>query len=186
MPKSTGQPQLTREDWADAALHVIAVGGTDAVSVEKLAKELSVTKGSFYWHFTNRHELIQAAMQRWEVTATTSIIEQLDQLGDPRARLRALLVQTLGEGKDGRSENAIFGSVNDPLVKQSVVTVNNARQLFLKKIFIELGRSPAVAETRARIAYAAYLGHVTLQTTQTLSRRAEDRFVSELMQTLTD
>jgi AcrR family transcriptional regulator len=186
MPKITSQPQLTREDWADAALNVIAIGGTDAVSVEQLAKALGVTKGSFYWHFTNRTELIQAALNRWESAATTTIIDQLAKFDDPLARLRALLVQTMGEGTDGRSESAIFGSTNDPIVKQSVVAVNRARQLFLKKIFIELGHQPGVAETRARIAYAAYLGHVTLQTTDTLTRRSADSFINELMKTLTE
>src|SRR5689334_11922394 len=57
---------LTAEDWADAALDALATGGLEAVAVEALARRLKVTKGSFYWHFGNRDELIKAALEAWE------------------------------------------------------------------------------------------------------------------------
>lgn len=185
MKRSPGQAQLSRDQWANEALNVIAEFGTDAVSIEKLAASLGVTKGSFYWHFTSRSELIQAALQQWEHVATTAIIEQLTQHSDPIERLQALLIQSLGEPGDTRSENAIFGSISDPLVMQSVNIVNNARQAFLTKIFLDLGHTRAIAETRARIAYAAYLGHVTLQMSGSLNRRSANRFINELVKTLT-
>ena len=46
--------RLSAEDWAVAALDVIAESGLAAVAVEPLAKRLGVTKGSFYWHFPSR------------------------------------------------------------------------------------------------------------------------------------
>jgi len=71
-PKSTtGSPhphstRLSADDWARAALELIAEQGVAAVAVEPLARRLGVTKGSFYWHFRSRDALLQAAIERWE------------------------------------------------------------------------------------------------------------------------
>ena len=58
--------RLTADDWAQAALDLIAEQGVAAVAVEPLARRLRVTKGSFYWHFPSRDALLQAALERWE------------------------------------------------------------------------------------------------------------------------
>lgn len=46
--------RLSADDWAQAALDLIAEQGVGAVAVEPLARRLGVTKGSFYWHFLAR------------------------------------------------------------------------------------------------------------------------------------
>src|SRR5215207_10572201 len=45
---------LTRQDWAAAGLAALVEGGPDAVAVEPVATRLGATKGSGYWHFTDR------------------------------------------------------------------------------------------------------------------------------------
>ena len=40
--------------------------GADGVRVEVLARELGVTKGSFYWHFRDRADLLEALLVEWE------------------------------------------------------------------------------------------------------------------------
>jgi len=59
-------PTLTAADWAEAALQLIAEAGLGALTVETLAARLGVTKGSFYWHFKGRSELLADALGRWE------------------------------------------------------------------------------------------------------------------------
>src|SRR5690606_21017046 len=62
----TERARLSADDWAEAALDLIAEQGVAAVAVEPLARRLGVTKGSFYWHFPSRDALLQAALERWE------------------------------------------------------------------------------------------------------------------------
>ena len=69
--------RLTREDWANAALRAIAREGLRAVAVEPMAKRLGVTKGSFYWHFKTRADLIQAAVELWEELGDLAIAKHL-------------------------------------------------------------------------------------------------------------
>jgi AcrR family transcriptional regulator len=69
--KRLNEPTLTATDWAEAALQLIAEAGLGALTVKALAARLGVTKGSFYWHFRGRSELLAAALNRWEQRATT-------------------------------------------------------------------------------------------------------------------
>nr|BFE73147.1 hypothetical protein GCM10020092_064480 [Actinoplanes digitatis] len=64
------------------------------MAVEPLATRLGTTKGSFYWHFGGREELVQAALQLWRQASTTSIIERLESGDAPASeRLRQLFTQ---------------------------------------------------------------------------------------------
>src|SRR5215203_5175009 len=83
--------RLGAADWTRAALAAIAEKGTANVSIERLARDLGATKGSFYWHFKDRPALIEAALQRWERDYTDRIIERLREVPDPRERFRRLL-----------------------------------------------------------------------------------------------
>jgi len=49
-----------------AARHALLEGGPGAVRVEPLARSLKVSKGSFYWHFKNREELLECLLREWE------------------------------------------------------------------------------------------------------------------------
>jgi len=89
-PAPTRNARLSADDWAQAALDLIAEQGVSAVAVEPLARRLGVTKGSFYWHFPSRDALLQAALERWEAVEQESIFGSLEQVADPRERLRAL------------------------------------------------------------------------------------------------
>lgn len=66
--------------------------GYDAVSLEDVAERLDVTKGSLYYYFPSKDELVTAAIE----TLGSDWTERLDELpaaqeGPPAERLRALL-----------------------------------------------------------------------------------------------
>jgi AcrR family transcriptional regulator len=56
---------LHRDAWIKKALDVLFSHGISSVKVETLARELAVTKGSFYWHFKNRDELLHDMVDWW-------------------------------------------------------------------------------------------------------------------------
>ena len=45
--------------------------------MEGLARRLGATKGSFYWHFTNRDALIEASLAAWEAGETIVVAKML-------------------------------------------------------------------------------------------------------------
>ena len=80
---------LSRGGWIDCALDRLAADGIDKVLIAPLARELGVTKGSFYWHFKNKQDLLDAMLTRWESVGTLDIIDQVEmQGGAADARLR--------------------------------------------------------------------------------------------------
>ena len=179
--------RLTKDDWADAALVVIGEAGIEAVAVEPIAASLGVTKGSFYWHFRTRSELVDAALHRWEQRATADIIAQLAPINDPTERLRALFAIAFLDTAEDRIEDAILRAVANPSVDAAVDRVNSQRLEFLVGAFRELDNSPSVSRHRARLAYAALLGHRRLQSSSTtrLSKAAVRQFGEELVARLT-
>ncbi len=150
---------LTREAWIGAALHAVAEGGAAAVAVEPLAARLGATKGSFYWHFRNREELIREALAHWEREATDAIIEELAPVGDPVRRLRLVLeFATQDEDDLYPPDVALLASARDPVVGPVVARVQRKRLAFLERCFRDLGLPPAESRHRSRVAYSAYLG----------------------------
>src|ERR1700743_1189670 len=63
--RTSQQRDLSRKDWVEAGLHALVRGGVKSVAVERLATKLKVTKGSFYWHFRDRDELLDEMLAGW-------------------------------------------------------------------------------------------------------------------------
>jgi AcrR family transcriptional regulator len=110
---------LSKDDWVRAALFAIADGGAAAVAVEPLAARLGATKGSFYWHFRNREQLIAEALAFWEQSGTDDVIAALAPVADPVERLRRLLEIAIGYEDDdaaGQADVGLLAAAHDPVV----------------------------------------------------------------------
>src|SRR5260370_14799245 len=84
-----------RSSWIEEGLRALAAGGPDAVRVELLARALGVTRGGFYWHFTDRSALLAEMLDTWERATTDEVVERLEREGgDASAKLRRLLALT--------------------------------------------------------------------------------------------
>lgn len=162
-PRTTLTPNLSAADWSRAALDSIAEGGVEQVTVEGLARHLGVTKGSFYWHFADRGALVVSALDLWEQLGTLDIIDRLQRVRDPKARLRALFATAFGDLVDGPADAALMARIDDPAVGPVVRRVTAARVAFLDEVYRELGMSPTRAAARARIAYSTYVGHLQVR-----------------------
>lgn len=52
------QTTLTRADWLEVAIAIFKSQGVEAVRVTRMAQDLGVTRGGFYWHFSGRDDLL--------------------------------------------------------------------------------------------------------------------------------
>ncbi len=52
------QAELTRQNLVESALRLVAKKGYDRVTVDDICQEAGVTKGAFYGHFKNKHQVI--------------------------------------------------------------------------------------------------------------------------------
>jgi AcrR family transcriptional regulator len=153
---------LSRESWVKAATRLIAQEGVQAVAVEPLAQRLGVTKGSFYWHFRNRDELVQAALEAWEQDQSADVVTRYAGIADARRRLRVLLFAAFEDVENGTFFAALSVSSEDPRVQPYLHRATERRLAFGRMAFQDLGLTEAEARERALLAYAAYAGYFQL------------------------
>jgi AcrR family transcriptional regulator len=172
--------RLSADDWAQAALDLIAEQGVSAVAVEPLARRLGVTKGSFYWHFPSRDALLQAALERWEVGEQENIFGSLEKVADPRERLRALFQLVGHEVKPHIIYSELLKALDHPAVQPVIDRISQRRLDYLVAMFRQAGLQRTDATHRARLAYAAYVGFLQLSLQLQQPRMTSEEFETYL------
>jgi AcrR family transcriptional regulator len=160
MPRTA---RFTRDDWAEAALAVLAESGPAAVAVEPVAARLGASKSSFYWLFENRQALLEAALHRWEERQTGAVIPELTAIADPAERLRHLARNAFAATGSADLTLRLLTEPADPLVRAVAERVTRRRLAVIEAAFTELGRPAAQARHHASALYAAYLGTAALR-----------------------
>lgn len=154
--------KLGKQEWVEAGLRALSEQGIDKVRVEKLAEMLCITKGSFYWHFKNRQELLTALLEAWQLRATNEVIEAVERRGgDARSRLLSLFMIVMES--DGRLDMAIraWGAKEADVLK-AVEHIDRRRLAYLQSLFEELGFSSAQARARSGLSYHALIGQYAM------------------------
>jgi AcrR family transcriptional regulator len=149
------EEKLGRADWLNAARLALLLGGVEAVRVEKLARSLGVTKGSFYWHFADRGELLEALLKEWEDEADLLVGAAGVPGGGGLAQLLRQIETRLLASERGEvpSDAAIFAwAGTDPAISARVAAAEEERVAFVATL---MG-----SREQAELFYMAYLGFV--------------------------
>lgn len=173
--------RLSASDWTEAALAAIAADGLAAVAVEPLAKRLGVTKGSFYAHFKDRDQLIEAALAAWERAHAEAFARASESPEDPAGKLRALLEMAIAATRTDTIQGRLLLESQDPRARAALRRVTEIRLARLESLFKDLRHPPAGAAQRATLAYAVYIG--LLQLAREVPERLTDEagLVEELL-----
>ena len=147
-----------RDAWVGAALKALAAGGPEAVRVEALAASLGVSKGGFYWHFTDRRALLEEMLDSWEKTVAEDVIARVERhRAEPRAKLRQLF--ELAPSVDFGVELAVRDwARRDSGVAERMRRVDNRRMDYLRSLFEQLGVGEDDAEARGMLAFSLFIG----------------------------
>jgi AcrR family transcriptional regulator len=166
--------KLGRQDWLTIGLKALIEKGVNAVRVDPLAKKLNVTRGSFYWHFTTRDDLLEAILQEWETLNTKRVIEQIEAIGnDPDAKLMALL--EVAAQDDNRLEKAVrVWAANDVKAAVATARIDQQRLDYLQNLFLQLGFSATDARVRAQVVYSFRLGWFIMPSSKYSEERLEE------------
>lgn len=157
----TASSRLSRDSWIEAALQLLLQSGPDAVAVQPIARKLGTTKGSFYWHFSSRDDLLRATLARWEQGAADDLIASVDAgAGDARKKAETLVEAVTSSQRAG--ELLLLAGTDDPVVAAAVERVARTRIDYLARLLRSAGLTAAAAQRRALLAYTAYLGHALL------------------------
>lgn len=182
-----GRETLTVPTWIEAAFRALTIGGPQAIRAEAIARELKVSKGSFYWHFKNVDALKSQMLQRWQDEATHSIIETLEGRDVPAAdKLRKLVEVATGDG------NVPYGGVlaeaairdwarYDDRAAATVKAVDTQRLNYLSTLFEQCGAKPPMIRTNSAILYAALIGLEPLSHAELVDLRGDLNYLLETL-----
>ncbi len=146
------KPRLNRQDWIDAAFETLTTSGVGAIVIDRLAGTLGVTRGSFYYHFRDRNELLTALLDFWANHWTFAVREQIAGLGlDPATTLLALMRAIRQNGAAEHDAPIRAWALHDPMAREVVQQVDAARLGFIRSQFEALGFEGIDAENRARL-----------------------------------
>lgn len=151
------------QDWIVAALAALAEGGIEAVRIEKLARRLNTTKGSFYWHFADRPALLTALLDFWEVEGTNLVISSANTSKDPAERLRLVAGIALIATEQGidvaQTEAALHAwAAEDAIVGQRIARVDKRRATYLSEVLETMGYDKTSAGLLGAAIYLALMG----------------------------
>jgi AcrR family transcriptional regulator len=93
---STTSSRLSVNDWVQEGFRVLAEDGVKSLTLGHLCSRLGVTKGSFYWHFSDMTAYRAALADTWAVVRDED--RSFDQLASlpPRERLSRMMTTLVG------------------------------------------------------------------------------------------
>ncbi|CAN5360280.1 hypothetical protein BH09MYX1_BH09MYX1_50890 [soil metagenome] len=147
--------RASTSDWIDAGIDLLRSGGEDDLTIDRLAKRVRRTKGSFYHHFKDIDAFRRALLEAWKSSHTMAPIAHAE--GESVPRRRPKLYEVVGL-LDHRLELAIRGwSARSDDARVAVGEVDARRVDYLTTLWLHQASATRAREL-AEIEYAAFLG----------------------------
>ena len=167
--------QLQRFDWLLSALKLFVSEGIDAVRITRLADELSVSRGSFYWHFKNREDLIEALVGYWRDKNTSAIREAVDPASSLCDGILRFFETCIDHSKfDPRLDLAVREwARRSPEIRLLVDQADELRIESFSAFFGRFGYAMPEALIRARTIYFSQIGFYALDVQEPIATRIQ-------------
>jgi AcrR family transcriptional regulator len=161
---------LHPEDWIRAAHVRLARHGIESVRVEVLARDLGVSKGSFYWHFRDRSELLEKLLARWE----DGELQWLNAEDGAGAAMRwAKFVERAADPERMRSEISMRAwARGDERVAARVAAIEARKARLIADVLRDVGFTQAAADSASEVVLLICLGWLDRATRDRLSQPA--------------
>jgi len=174
-------PPLGRVDWLEAAIEQFTKKGINAVRITRLAEQLKVTRGSFYWHFENRSDLLQAIVSFWSQKNAQAVISAVQDAQEMGEGMLSLYSSWLDENCfDPQLDMAMRDwARSDNLIKEHVRQADLKCIEAISNFFMRMGVGRIESTTRARTLYFCQIGYYALNLEENMTQRLkylEDTF----------
>jgi AcrR family transcriptional regulator len=165
--------QLQRFDWLLKALEIFVAEGIDSIRITRLANELGVTRGSFYWHFQNREDLIDSLVSFWKdknTAAITDSVAQASNLADGIFRFFEICIDD--SQFDPRLDLALREWARRSTEIRALLDGEDETRIeALRQFYLRFDYPMPQALIRARVLYYSQIGFYALGTRESLQTR---------------
>ena len=149
---SNKKKHTSRFEWLEAALFVLEREGVDAVKVDRLAKDLKISRSGFYWHFQDRADLLKEVLAYWRKEFTETVIKNGKRLDmTPKEMLYTVMEMIEKHALDRYEVHMRAWADHDSEAAEVLKDVYRQRFEFIRSIFSEMGFSDCDLEMRSRM-----------------------------------
>lgn len=146
------------QSWIEQGFKALKNEGLNKFSVEAMANQAGITKGSFYWHFRDRETFFKAIVDNW-LERQHAIIEDFSQHGhsDPKQQLWDIMQYILHKNTDHDIAMRSWVQHYD-YAHLAVKQIDRIRIEYLQKLFRKMGLDKDKAKLRAHMLYFYQVG----------------------------
>ena len=159
------QPNAGRSAWLDAAYKILLEAGVEAIKVMTLARRLNVSRTSFYWHFKDRVDLLDALVIRWQEKNTGHLIAHANLFAGSlcEAMLNVMDCWHNANLFDSQLDQAIrYWARTDPQLQRHLDLADEQRFEAIKAMFMRHGLGAVQAEVRAMTVLYTQVGYISM------------------------
>jgi AcrR family transcriptional regulator len=157
-PRRGAGQRLSVDDWIQAGFAILAESGPNALRVDALCDRLGVTKGSFYWHFSDLAAYRTALVEAWGSLQDQDRQRFEDTEGEPRERL-GLMMQAVVRPEQWALERAMrVWALTDDAVAANVRKSDGRVFRAVYQAFVDAGFDPEDAGVRSAVFFGAGMG----------------------------
>jgi AcrR family transcriptional regulator len=156
----------TKEDWLTHAIQALVNHGIDEVKVQVIARELNVSRSSFYWFFESLKDLHNQLLDHWLKINTGPMIERANRPAPTiiRAIINVFECWTDESLYDPKLDMAVrLWARRSDEVKTVVRLADSQRLEAVTSMFRRYGYEEEDAVIRARVLYFTQVGHYVLE-----------------------
>jgi AcrR family transcriptional regulator len=154
----------TRDRWLDAGIELLAGEGPSAVRIDRLARRIGLSKGSFFHHFAGAAAFKTALLGRLEAAAAEVWSASAERLSS--ATPRELLVELTDAV--GTSDLVVWRpevqvalrswALQDAEVRETQTRIDRAALDLLESVWRRIGLDPQSARVHALLPYLIMVG----------------------------
>ena len=171
--------KASAEDWIVAAEAMLIESGASEVKVDRISRRIRVTRGSFYYYFKDREDLLDCLLKRWE---ETNLFISLDEPPTTPGEAKLAIITMSSRLQDERHFNPELDLAvrdwarNSTKAARAVRRVDKQRMADVTVLLETLGYENKEASMRARIYYFHQIGYygMRLHEQQTKKARREE------------
>jgi AcrR family transcriptional regulator len=150
--------RLTLNDWTDLGLRTLEDEGFTALRVDRLARKLGVSRGSFYWHFADVEAYEAAILARWRELVLAALDTPMARSKPPLERLSEMMTRSMQSQR--RVEMAMRAwATTRPALAQALTQIDERRISYMRELVGLCGVAAQNTLPVAQIVYWTYLGH---------------------------
>jgi len=176
--------RLTVDDWVKAGFEILAEEGITALKIDRLCSRLDVTKGSFYWHFSDIAGYRATLIEAWGELRDDDRSHFADMSPIPPRERLSQMMSSLLSARHWTLERAMREwARTDDAVAASVRAADQRVIDAVRQAFVDHGFDTEDADLRANATFAAGIGflHLSGQTPNAKGSARRERFLDLML-----